>query len=172
MINDLTELSVLEIIFSTLNQGEDNISLADFPILTVEENRGKYSILQGKELIEEKLNQSFKNLKEYYYDSLLVAIRLRKVESHSIFIDNIKPIRFTKNAQEQCSQRGTNEVETIQAIRTGTRRTIQSGRYRYQFTFQYNANWQDNFFAIKQVIPIVAETDSELIVMTVYTFYF
>lgn len=84
----------------------------------------------------------------------------------------MKPIRLTRHAQEQCLERGTNETEIIEAIRTGIRQPAKGGRYRYRANFQYNAEWQGTFYSIKRVAPIVAETDAELIVITVYTFYF
>jgi hypothetical protein len=84
----------------------------------------------------------------------------------------MKPIRLTKHAQEQCLERGTNESEVIQAIQTGTRTLAKKGRYRYQSTFQYNNYSQGKFYALKRVAPIVAETDTELVIVTVYTFYF
>ena len=44
--------------------------------------------------------------------------------------------------------------------------------FKYQVTFQYDAVWQGKFYALKKVAPIVAETELELVVITVYTFYF
>ena len=84
----------------------------------------------------------------------------------------MKPIRLTRHAQEQCLERGTNEAEVIQAIQTGIRKNAKKGRYRYEATFQYNGQWQGKFYPLKRVAPIVAETETELIVITVYTFYF
>jgi len=84
----------------------------------------------------------------------------------------MKPIRLSKHAQEQCLERGTNELEVVQVIRTGIRQNAKAGRFKYQATFQYDAVWQGKFYALKKVAPIVAETDVELIVITVYTFYF
>jgi hypothetical protein len=84
----------------------------------------------------------------------------------------MKPIRLSKHAQEQCLERGTNELEVIQTIRTGTCQVAKAGRFKYQATFQYDAVWQGKFYALKKVAPIVAETELELIVITVYTFYF
>ncbi len=83
----------------------------------------------------------------------------------------MKPIRLSKHAKEQCLERGTNEQEVIQAIRTGTCQKAKAGRLRYQATFQYNATWQGKFYVLKKVAPIVVESELELIVITVYTFY-
>jgi len=42
----------------------------------------------------------------------------------------------------------------------------------YRLNFQYAARWQDKYYAIKQVAPVVAEEQNENVVVTVYTFYF
>jgi hypothetical protein len=84
----------------------------------------------------------------------------------------VKPIRLTNHAQEQAIERGTNEVEIVDTIITGNRQTAKNGRYKYQATFQYNKDWQGKLYSLKKVVPIVAETDTELVVITVYTFYF
>jgi hypothetical protein len=84
----------------------------------------------------------------------------------------MKPIRLTKHAQEQCIERGTNEQEIIEAIRNGTRQTAKQGRYKYQIIIQFNSYWQGNFYPLKKVVPVVTETEDELIVITVYTYYF
>jgi hypothetical protein len=84
----------------------------------------------------------------------------------------MKTIRLSKHAQEQCLERGTNELEIVHAIRTGICQNVKAGRFKYQVTFQYDAVWQGKFYALKKVAPIVAETELELVVITVYTFYF
>ncbi|MFM7793424.1 MAG: DUF4258 domain-containing protein [Microcystis panniformis] len=84
----------------------------------------------------------------------------------------MKPIRLTKHAQEQCIERGTNEQEIIEAIRHGTRQSAKQGRDKYQTIIQTNSYWQGKFYPLKKVVPIVIETEQELIVITVYTYYF
>lgn len=84
----------------------------------------------------------------------------------------MKPIRLTKHAQEQCFERGTNELEVKEAIQTGRRKIAKKGRYRYEATFQYNSQWQGKSYSLKKVAPIVTETETELVIITVYTFYF
>jgi len=84
----------------------------------------------------------------------------------------MKPIRLTKHAQEQCVERGTNELEVEEAIQRGIKKIAKKEGYRYEATFQYNSQWQGKFYALKKVAPIVAETETELVVITVYTFYF
>ena len=84
----------------------------------------------------------------------------------------MKPIRLTKHAQEQCIERGTNEQEIIEAIHRGTRQSVKQGRDKYRVIIQANTYWQGKFYHLKKVVPIVTENEQELIVITVYTYYF
>jgi hypothetical protein len=84
----------------------------------------------------------------------------------------MKPIRFTAHAAEQCGERGASHAEVEEAIRTGTKEPAKRGRFLYRANFQYNAKWQGVFYRIKQVVPVVAEEEAEIVLITVYTFYF
>lgn len=84
----------------------------------------------------------------------------------------MKTIRLTVHAREQCAERGATEAEVKEAIEQGVREPAKRGRVIYRLNFQYNAEWQGKSYAIKQVAPVVAEGQNEIIVVTVYTFYF
>jgi len=84
----------------------------------------------------------------------------------------MKPIRLTKHAQEQCLERGTNEIEVRQSIEYGSREPAKLGRKLCRFNFSFNQIWQGNFYPIKQVAPVIKEESNEIVVITVYTFYF
>ena len=49
-------------------------------------------------------------------------------------------------------------------------RVTQAGPRRLNTDFA--AEWQDRYYAVKQVAPIIVEEDGETVVVTVYTFYF
>jgi hypothetical protein len=84
----------------------------------------------------------------------------------------MKPIRLTRHATEQCVDRGASEDEVREAIQRGVRQPAKRGRYIYRLNFQYGAEWQGKLYAIKQVAPVVAEEQNQMVVVTVYTFYF
>jgi len=42
----------------------------------------------------------------------------------------------------------------------------------HRLNLPYNKIWIDTIYPIKQVAPVVVENEDELIVITVYTFYF
>jgi len=41
-----------------------------------------------------------------------------------------------------------------------------------RLNLQYNGIWQGQHYAIKQVAPVIAEDAHEIVVVTVYTFFF
>jgi hypothetical protein len=84
----------------------------------------------------------------------------------------MKPIRFTNHALSQCIERGTNELEVTEAILNGNQKLAKQGRLEYRYDFQFNREWQGRSYAIKRVSPIIAENETEIVVITVYTFYF
>lgn len=42
----------------------------------------------------------------------------------------------------------------------------------YRYNFPFGSTWQDKYYAVKQVAPVVKEEHGEVVVITVYTFYF
>lgn len=84
----------------------------------------------------------------------------------------MKPIRLTAHAVEQCAERGASEDEVRAAIERGAREAAKHNRTLYRRNFQYQAEWQGKFYAIKQVAPVIVEEQNEIVVVTVYTFYF
>jgi len=84
----------------------------------------------------------------------------------------VKRIRLTEHARLQCAERGATEQEVMQAVREGLREPAKFGRMLCRFNFAFNRTWQDNWYAVKQVAPVIKEETDEVLVVTVYTFYF
>ncbi len=84
----------------------------------------------------------------------------------------MKPIRLTKHALLQCLERGTNELEVTEAILNGSQKLAKQGRLEYRYDFQFNGEWLGCSYSIKRVSPIITESETEIVVITVYTFYF
>ena len=85
---------------------------------------------------------------------------------------NLKPIRLTNHAREQCLERGAAEAEVVESIRKGTREPAKQDRELCRFNFSFGKTWQKKLYAIKQVAPVIKEEANEIVVITVYTFYF
>jgi len=84
----------------------------------------------------------------------------------------MKPIRLTRHAREQCVARGATEEEVRQAIEQGKCEPAKHGRLLCRFNFPYGRTWQGDVYAIKQVAPVIADQRDEIVVVTVYTFFF
>lgn len=84
----------------------------------------------------------------------------------------MKPVRLTRHAREQAAERGATEAEVIEAIRTGTREPVKNGREMCRYNFTFGQKWNGNHYAIKQVAPVIKDEANEIVVITIYAFYF
>lgn len=84
----------------------------------------------------------------------------------------MKPVRLSGHARENMRYRGATEQEIVEAIRTATWSPAQRGRLECRKDFAYGREWNNNFYATKQVRPIFVEEDDEIVVITVYVYYF
>jgi hypothetical protein len=84
----------------------------------------------------------------------------------------MKPIRLTKHAVEQCLERGASPDEVREAIASGVREPARHDRLLCRLNFQYNDLWNGRFYAVKQVAAVITETHDEIVVITVYTFFY
>jgi len=81
-------------------------------------------------------------------------------------------IIFSQHALEQLNDRGALKEEVERAIEEGEEVPAKKGRKSFRKNFVYEREWKGKFYEIKQVMPIVVEEDEEIIVITVYVFYF
>ena len=84
----------------------------------------------------------------------------------------MKRIRLTCHAIEQCKERGATEDEVLEAVLRGTREPAKLGREICRCNFAFGEEWRNEIYAIKQVAPVVKEESEEIVVITVYAFYF
>ena len=84
----------------------------------------------------------------------------------------MKQIVFSRHALEQLADRGATREEAEQAIDTGEQVPAKRGRLAFRKSFPFNSLWKGKYYPIKQVMAIVKEEESELVVITVYAFYF
>jgi hypothetical protein len=84
----------------------------------------------------------------------------------------MKRVRLTRHAKEQCVERGAAVSEVVEAVRKGRRVPAKLGREICRYNFPFGRSWQGTTYAIKQVAPVIVEKADEIVVITVYTFYF
>lgn len=84
----------------------------------------------------------------------------------------MKPIRISGHAKEQLFFRGTTEDEVLESIRTGQWGPAELNRLESKKNFAFENIWNKKYYKIKQVRPIFVEEDEEIVVITVYTYFF
>jgi hypothetical protein len=70
------------------------------------------------------------------------------------------------------TRRGFTVAEVEEAIRTATWQPADLGRLECRKDFAYGKEWNGKVYTTKQVRPIFVEEASEIVVVTVYTYYF
>jgi len=83
-----------------------------------------------------------------------------------------KPIRLSDHARGYLVRRGFTEIEVHEAIRTSPWQPAQRGRQEATKDFSYRALWNGTFYATKRVRPVFVEDTAEIVVVTVYTYFF
>ena len=83
-----------------------------------------------------------------------------------------KPIRFTNHSLINISRRGATQEEIIEAITTEEWTPAMENKMECNKNFPYNNVWNGTTYAIKRVRPIFVDEPDEIVVITVYTYYF
>jgi hypothetical protein len=84
----------------------------------------------------------------------------------------MKPIRLSAHARENLHYRGAEEAEVSEAIRTAPWGPAEKGRLECRKDFPYGREWNGKRYATRQVRPIFVEEVAEIVVVTVYVYYF
>ncbi len=84
----------------------------------------------------------------------------------------MKPIRLTKHASGYLASRGFTVAEVEEAICTSAWGPAELGRLECRRDFPFNAEWNGKPYVTKQVRPVFVEEPDEIVVITVYTYYF
>jgi len=84
----------------------------------------------------------------------------------------VKPIRLSGHARERIEGRGATQHEVNETIRTAPWGPAEGGRLECRKDFSYGREWNGKVYATKQVRPIFAEEPNEILVVTVYVYYF
>ncbi len=84
----------------------------------------------------------------------------------------MKPIRITFHAEQRAKERGASKEEVELAIRNGMQEEAKNGRKQFRINIEYGKQWLGTTYAIKQVVPVTVDEGNEIVVITVYVFYF
>ncbi|NIR53093.1 hypothetical protein GWO43_31070 [candidate division KSB1 bacterium] len=84
----------------------------------------------------------------------------------------IKKIRLSGHARDNLRSRGTSKTEIIEAIQSSEWAPAERGRLEWRKEFEFQKEWNGKFYATKQVRPIFVEEKNEIVVVTVYVYYY
>jgi hypothetical protein len=84
----------------------------------------------------------------------------------------MKPIRLSAHAAEQLVPRGATKEEVVDAISSSEWQPAELGRLECMKEYTYEAMWNKKYYRIKQVKPVFVEEENEIVVITVYTYYY
>lgn len=83
-----------------------------------------------------------------------------------------KPIRLSGHAAQQMEFRGAVREKVHEAIRTARWGPAELGRLECRKDYPFGAEWNGVRYETKQVRPIFVEEGDEIVVVTIYVYYF
>jgi hypothetical protein len=83
-----------------------------------------------------------------------------------------KPIQFSGHAIQQLLFRGASEAEVVDAIRNAPWHPVENGRMECRKDYAFDSIWNRKRYTTRQVRPIFVEESNEIVVVTVYVYYF
>ncbi len=83
-----------------------------------------------------------------------------------------KPIRLSGHAQGRLSGRGATEEEVNEAIQTEPWQPVENGRLECRKNFLFNVEWNGKYYTTKQIRPVFVDDPNEIVVVTIYVYYF
>ena len=83
-----------------------------------------------------------------------------------------KRVRLSRHAADYGPIRGFSAGEVEQAIRMAPWIEASSGRLACEYDFDFQGVWNGKRYATKRVKPIFVEEPEEIVVVTVYVYYF
>lgn len=84
----------------------------------------------------------------------------------------MKPIRLTAHAAAYIEKRGFSIAEVEEAIRQEDWAAAERERLECRRDFAFDRVWNGKRYSTKQVRPIFVEESDEIVVITVYVYYF
>lgn len=84
----------------------------------------------------------------------------------------MKPIRLSDHARGYETRRGFTSAEVEEAIHTMAWEPADRGRSQCRKDFPFGRAWNGKWCATRQARPVFVDEPTEIVVVTVYTYYF
>ena len=83
-----------------------------------------------------------------------------------------KPVRLSGHARQQLEYRGATEADVVETIRSAPWTPAERGRLECRKDFAFGGVWNGVLYTTRQVRPIFVDEPGELVVVTLYVYYF
>jgi hypothetical protein len=83
-----------------------------------------------------------------------------------------KPVRLSGHASGYSQRRGFTESEVVETIRTSVWLPARSNRLEAAKDYPFDREWNGRYYATKRIRAIFVEEADEIVVVTVYTYFF
>lgn len=84
----------------------------------------------------------------------------------------VKSIRLSRHAAGYVRKRGFSVEEVKKAIQTCPWEPAELNRMQCQMDVPFNAEWNGKLYKTKKVRPVFVEEKDDILVVTVYTYFF
>ncbi len=86
----------------------------------------------------------------------------------------MKPVRLSNHAQGHRASRGFSDEEVVTAIeqKAWFPAIFGTGRFECEHEFPFESYWNGKWYGTKKVRPVFIEMEFEIVVVTVYTYYY
>ncbi len=83
-----------------------------------------------------------------------------------------KPVRLSEHAKGRLLYRGATAEEIVECIKTAKWKPAKRGRIQCSMDIAFGSDWNGKNYETKQVNPVFVEEETEIVVITIYIFYF
>jgi hypothetical protein len=84
----------------------------------------------------------------------------------------MKPVRLSGHALSYSLQRGFTIEQVEMAIRGARWEPAEQGRFECRKDFPFGQEWNGKVYSFKQLRPIFVVEENEIVVVTVYVYYY
>jgi hypothetical protein len=85
---------------------------------------------------------------------------------------SMKTIRLSAHATEQLNFRGATKEEVVEAVASSEWQPAELGRLECKKEYMFEGIWNKKYYRTKQVKLVFVEEENEIVVITVYTYYY
>jgi hypothetical protein len=87
-------------------------------------------------------------------------------------VNSVKPVGLTKHAEGYYQSRGFSKAEVEAVIRNGPWRPAARGRMESDLGIEFDSDWNGRHYKAKTIRPIFVDEPAEIVVITVYVYYY